>query len=369
MKRFIGFVKKEFYHIFRDPRTLLILFGIPVVQLLIFGFVVTNEIKDIPIAILDHSKDEITREITAKLIYSGYFTLHENLNSITDIDKIFHKGKIKEVIVFEPGFATKLERDKTANIQIIADASDPNTANLIVNYTRGIIQNYLNSMKKIGNQTPLRIEPLVKMVYNQGLKGVYMFVPGTMALILMLVSAMMTSISIAREKEFGNMEVLLVSPLKPYQIIIGKVTPYVILSFINAISILSLGYFVFGLPVLGSLTLLLLETLLFITLALSLGILISTMAKTQQVAMFLSMIALLLPTILLSGFVFPVENLPDVLRWLSAIMPPRWFIVIIKDIMIKGAGFEVVWKETLYLLAFILFFIGLSIRKFKIRLE
>ncbi|MFC2137027.1 ABC transporter permease [Bacteroidota bacterium] len=368
MKRFIGFVRKEFYHIFRDPRTLLILFGIPIIQLLIFGFVVTNEVKDIPIAILDHSKDEVTREITAKLIYSGYFTLHENLTSVSDIENIFKKGKIKEVIVFESGFAEKLERDKFANIQVIADASDPNTANLIVNYTRGIIQNYVNYIN-IDFQSPLKIQPHVKMVYNQGLKGVYMFVPGTMALILMLVSAMMTSISIAREKEFGNMEVLLVSPLKPHQIIIGKVTPYVLLSFINAISIIALGYFVFDLPVLGSLSLLLIETLLFITLALSLGILISTIAKTQQVAMFISMFALLLPTMLLSGFVFPVENLPDILRWLSVIMPPRWFIVIIKNIMIKGAGFMIVWKETLYLIAFTAVFIGLSVRKFKTRLE
>jgi len=368
MKRFIGFVKKEFYHIFRDPRTLLILFGIPIIQLLIFGFVVTNEIKNIPVAILDHSKDEVTREIISKLLYSGYFTLYDNLSSSSDIEAIFKKGKIKEVIVFESKFAKKLERDKKANIQIIADASDPNTANLIVNYTREIIQNYINSIN-IEFKTPLKIEPHVKMMYNQKLKGVYMFVPGTMALILMLVSAMMTSISIAREKEFGNMEVLLVSPLKPHHIIIGKVTPYVLLSFINAISIIALGYFVFDLPVFGSLTFLLAETLLFISLALSLGIFISTMAKTQQVAMFISMIGLLLPTMLLSGFIFPVENLPDVLRWLSALMPPRWFIVIIKDIMIKGVGFGIVWKETFYLLAFMLLFIALSVRKFKIRLE
>ncbi len=368
MERFIGFVRKEFYHIFRDPRTLLILFGIPVMQLLIFGFVVTNEIKNIQIAILDQSKDEVTREITNKLLSSGYFTLRKNLSSTSEIENIFKKGRLKEVIVFESDFAKKLERDKTANIQVIADASDPNTANLIVNYTRGIIQNYVSSVN-IQFQTPLKIEPRVKMVYNQGLKGVYMFVPGTMALILMLVSAMMTSISIAREKEYGNMEVLLVSPLKPSQIIIGKVAPYVILSFINAVSIIALGYFVFDLPVLGSLSLLLLETLLFITLALSLGILISTIAKTQQVAMFISMFALLLPTMLLSGFVFPIENLPDILRWLSIIMPPRWFIVIIKNIMLKGTGFLIVWKETLYLVAFTVFFIGLSVRKFKIRLE
>lgn len=196
-----------------------------------------------------------------------------------------------------------------------------------------------------------------------------MFVPGTMALILMLISAMMTSISIAREKEMGTMEVLLVSPLKPLQIILGKVTPYVALSFINAVTIIILGNTVFDVPVKGSLLLLMGESLLFILLALSLGILISTVSKTQQVAMFISLFALMLPTILLSGFIFPIESMPEVLQWISAIMPPRWFIVIIKNIMLKGAGLAFVWKETLILIAMITFFIIMSVKKFKIRLE
>ncbi len=247
MNRFLGFVKKEFFHIFRDFRTLLILFGIPVMQLIIFGFVVTNEIKDAKIAILDYSKDDITNEITYKLISSGYFILQRNLNSINEIEETFKKGKVKEVVIFEHDFAKKLERDKIVNIQLLADASDPNIANLIVNYTSGIIRDYINKYNH-SRKMPLQIIPEVRMMYNQGLKGVFMFVPGTMALILMLVSAMMTSISISREKEFGSMEVLLVSPLQPFQIIIGKVTPYVTLSFINALSIIALGYFVFGLP-------------------------------------------------------------------------------------------------------------------------
>lgn len=367
MKRFSGFIKKEFYHIFRDPRTLLILFGLPVVQLLIFGFVVTNEVKDARIAVLDYSKDEKTREITNKILSSGYFRLDKNLSSEAEIEEVLKQGHIQEVIIFEHDFASKLEREKTAGIQLIADASDPNNANLIVNYTSGIIRDYVNK-ENVLLKSPLQITPEVRMFYNEGLKGVYMFVPGTMALILMLVSAMMTSISITREKEFGNMEVLLVSPLKPAQIILGKVAPYVTLSFINAVSIIIVGFFVFGLPVVGSLTLLLAESLLFITLALSLGILISTMSQTQQVAMFISMFALLLPTMLLSGFIFPIENLPKILQWISAVMPPRWYIVIIKNIMLKGTGFGYVWKETIILIAFTLFFIGMSVKKFKVRL-
>lgn len=368
MKQFFGFVKKEFYHIFRDIRTMLVLFGIPIAQLLIFGFVVTNEVKDIKIAIYDQSKDAVTLQISNKIISSGYFILEQNLNHISNIEDIFKKGDVKEVIVFEPDFAKKLEREGLANVQLLADASDANTANLIVNYTSAIIMDYIQKENQLIDQ-PLKIDTEVRMVFNESLKSVYMFVPGTMALILMLVSAMMTSISIAREKEMGTMEVLLVSPLKPVQIIVGKVIPYVTLAFVNAISIIFLGYFVFGMPLKGSIVLLLLESFLFISMALSLGIFISTMAKSQQVAMFISIFALMLPTLLLSGFIFPIENMPIILQWISKLMPPKYFIIIIKNIMLKGTGFMHIWKETLILFVMMLFFIALSVKKFKIRLE
>jgi ABC-2 type transport system permease protein len=267
MKKFIGFVKKEFNHIFRDFQTMLILFGIPVAQLLIFGYVVTNELKDIKIAILDQSKDDVTLEISNKIIASGYFIPDQNLRSIEDVDKIFREGNVRLVVIFEPGFAKKLEREHTAKVQLIADASDANTANLIVNYTSGIIYNYINSINGT-NEMPLKIIPEVRMVYNEEMKGVYMFVPGTMAMILMLISALMTSVSIVREKEMGTMEVLLVSPLKPGQIILGKVIPYVALAFIDAVVIIALGYWVFGMPVRGSLMLLIAESFLYISMAL-----------------------------------------------------------------------------------------------------
>ncbi len=368
MKKFIGFVKKEFFHIIRDRKTLLVLFGIPIAQLLIFGYVVTNEIKDVKIAILDQSKDNVTIEISNKIISSGYFILEKNLNSVKEIENIFKKGDVREVVIFEPDFAKKLEKYGTVKVQIIADASDANTANLIVNYTNGIIRNYMNS-KNHNTQLPLQIIPEVRMVYNESMKGVYMFVPGTMAMILILISAMMTSVSIAREKEMGTIEVLLVSPLKPIEIIVGKVVIYVLLSFLDAVVIIALGNLVFGMPIRGSIWLLLAESFLYISMAMSLGIFISIVSKTQQSAMFISLFALMLPTILLSGFIFPIENMPVVLQWLSAIMPPRWFIVIIKNIMLKGTGFAYVWKETLILFAIMTVFIVLSIKKFKIRLE
>ncbi len=367
MNRFWSFVKKEFYHIFRDPRTMLILFGMPIAQILIFGYVVTNEIKDVRIGIYDQSKDDVTREITNKILSSGYFLLNNNLNTDKNIEEIFKEGKVKEVIIFEPDFEKKMISNGSAAIQLIADASDANTANLIVNYTQAIIFDYIKK-KNTGIQYPLQIIPEVRMLYNEELKGVYMFVPGTMALILMLISAMMTSISIAREKELGTMEVLLVSPLRPAQIVLGKVTPYVVLSFINAVTIILLGYFVFNVPVKGSIVLLLAESMLFILLALSIGIFISTVIKSQQMAMFISMFALMMPTILLSGFIYPIENMPEILQWFSYIIPPRWFIIIIKNIMLKGTGFLYVWKETLILSGMTIFFIALSIKKFKIRL-
>jgi len=366
MKSFYGFIRKEFLHIFRDPRTLLILFGMPIAQIMIFGYVVTNEIKDIPIAILDQSKDQATREISNKLISSGYFKLVMNLTSLNEVEPAMKKGNIKEVIVFEPDFRKKLESGIPGSVQVIADASDPNTANLIVNYTFGIMQDYMTQYQQ---GKPNNIVPEVRMIYNEGLKGVYMFVPGTMALILMLISAMMTSISISREKELGTMEVLMVSPIKPFQIVVGKVIPYIGLSFINAVVIILLGFFVFGLPVKGSLILLLLESLLFICLALSLGILISTVSNSQMVAMFISLLGLMLPTILLSGFIYPIENMPVVLQWISNLMPPKWFIIVVKNIMIKGEGWQFIWKETLIMMSMTAFFLLVAIRKFKIRLE
>ena len=363
-----GFIIKEFYHIFRDVRTMVILFGMPIVQVLIFGFAITTEIKDAEIAILDYSKDHLSMELSNKIISSEYFLLKENLEDESQIETAFKAGQIKEVIIIGENFARRLEKENDAAIHIITDASDPNTANLLSNYTTGIIQNFM--IEKLGMAgMPIKINTEYKMLFNPELKSVFMFVPGVITILLMLVSAMMTSISIAREKELGTMEVLLVSPLRPIQIVLGKVVPYVILSFVNAITILLLAFFVFDMPVQGSLVLLLAESLLFIIMALSLGILISTVAKTQQTAMMVSMFALLLPTLLLSGFIFPIENMPEVIQWLCNIMPTKWFIIILKDIMLKGVGLAYVWDDTLIIFGMTLLFIGLSVRKFKIRLD
>jgi len=368
MNRFLSLVRKEFNHIFRDKRTLLILFGIPVMQILIFGYVVNSDFKNIGIAVLDESGDTHTQKIMNKIFSSGYFNFTGNIYDEQGISDQFKTGRVKAVLVFEPDFGKKIDNGQPASIQVITDASDPNVANTTLGYVSGIVRSYQAGLGGQG-AGQLIVEPQYRMVFNENLTSAYMFVPGTMALILMLISALLTSISVTREKELGTLEVILVSPLRPSQIIIGKVTPYVLLAFLNGLVILLLGYFIFGLPVLGSLTLLLGELLLYITLSLALGILISTIAKSQQNAMFMSLFVLMLPTVLLSGFIFPIENMPVILQWISAILPPRWFIIILKDIMLKGNGLTYVWDETLILVLMTLVLLVAAIRKFSIRLQ
>jgi ABC-2 type transport system permease protein len=369
MKRFLGFVKKEFLHIFRDYRTLFILFGIPAAQILIFGFAVSTDIKNAGVAVLDLSHDEITRELSDKIISSGFFIRTESLINYNDIDVAFKKGKTKAVIIFEKDFGKNLVSTGKASLSIIADGSEPNTATLITNYTTAIVNDFTAGFAEPGSNNSLRVKPEVKMFYNPNLKSHFMFVPGVITLILILICALMTSVTITREKEFGTMEVLLVSPLRPIQIILGKVMPYFILSFINVLLILALSWLVFGLPVKGSIILLLAESMLYILMSLTLGILISTVSSNMQQAIFISLIGLMLPTVLLSGFIFPIENMPKIYDCVSAVLPPRYFIVIIKNIMIKGTGLLYIWKETLILFIMTLVFVGLSVRNFKIRLE
>ncbi len=368
MKRFIGFVRKEFYHIFRDKRSMFILFGMPIAQILLFGFAITNEINNVEIGILDKSKDHETLKIINKINASEYFTIENVVENENEIESVFKKGEVKAFLVFEEGFARNLHALHLGKIQVITDATEPNTANTIVNYVQSIIQHYqqdLNSASAPGVQ----IEIETRMFYNAELKSVFNFLPGVMTVILMLVSAMMTSISITREKELGTMEILLVSPLKPVQVVVGKVFPYIFLSIINALVILILGVTVFGMPIEGSLILLAFETVLFIITALSLGILISTIAETQQAAMMISLMGLMLPVILLSEFIFPISSMPVLLQYISHLIPAKWFIIILKGIMLKGVGLIYLWKETLILVVMAVFLIGLSIKKYKIRLE
>lgn len=364
MKAFIEFIKKEFRHIFRDPRTLLILFAMPLVQLLLFGFVIKTEIKDADIAIWDKSHDATTQKLTNKILSSGYFNLVKSIESNGEIEQLFKKGTLKLVIVYTQDFEKKLVNEGIADIQIIADASDPNMAAILVNYAESIIKDFNQT-----NNTQIGVQPKPRMFYNEEMKSVYMFVPGLMAVILMLISSMMTSISLTRETEMGSMEILLVSPLKPLQIILGKVIPYAILAFIDAALIIQLGQFVFGVPVAGNHILLLIETIIFIITALSMGIFISTITNSQLAAMMISAVGLILPTVLLSGFIFPIDNMPLALQIISNIVPGKWFLLAIKNIMLKGSGVMIIWNETAVLLFMTTFLLFISVKRFKNRLE
>lgn len=368
MKSFRGFIIKEFYHIFRDKRTMLILFGMPIIQLILFGFAIRNEVNDARIAILDQSNDYMTQELTQKMVSSGYFILVDQLHPGSDIESVFKQNLVKEVIVFEPHFAQRLLRENKAAVQIIADATEPNMASMLINYTSSIIRDYQAGLRGRAG-SPVQINPEVKMLYNPELKSVYLFVPGLIALLLMLVSALMTSITIAREKELGTMEILLVSPLKPVQIIVGKVIPYLFLSFVNTSTILLLARYVFGVPFHGSYGFFFFESFLFVVTALSLGIMISTIASSQQTAMMFSLAGLMLPVIILSGFIFPISSMPVILQVISNIVPAKWFLIIVKGIMLKGVGIEYLWKETLILGGMMLLFVAVSVKKFKIRLQ
>ena len=367
MKQFFSFVKKEFFHIWRDKRTMFILLGMPVVQIVIFGFALTNEVKNSKIAVLDNSKDEATLSLTSQLDASRYFDLEKNLVSFNEVEEEFKKGKIKLAVIFPQHFSEDLQHLNKAQIQLIADASDPNVANTLTNYATAIIIDYQNRIT--GNRKlPYTINTEMRMLYNPQLKGAFNVVPGVMAKVLLLVCTMMTAITIVKEKEMGTMEIMLVSPMRPQMVVLAKAVPYLLLSTINIATILLLSRFVLEVPINGSLPLLIFESILFTLVSLSLGLLISAGAKSQQTAMFISLVGMFLPTIMLSGFMFPVENMPLPLRILSNIVPAKWFFIIVKDVMIKGLGISSIWREIGVLAGMTVFFILVSWRKFKIRL-
>ncbi|GAB1453389.1 ABC transporter permease [Draconibacterium sp.] len=367
MKQFLAFVRKEFYHVFRDKKTLLMQFGMPIVLIVLFGFALTNEIKNTKIVICDYSKDIATRAIIDRLEASDNFEIEEILLSHNEIESAFKEGKIKLAIVFPSNFNNDLNHLNKAQIQLIADASEPNTATTLTMYATNIIADYQREIM-VGRKLPYQINTEMRMIYNPELKGTTNFVPGVMALVLFLISVLMTSVSIVREKESGTMEVLLVSPFNPILVVISKVVPYFFLSLINLIIIILLSVYLLDMPIKGSVVLLFAESALLIITSLSLGLLISNSTASQQTAMLISMMGMLLPTTMFAGFMFPIENMPKVLQVISNIIPAKWYYIIAKSIMIKGLGFSAIWKETLVLLGMTVFLLVFSIKKFKIRL-
>lgn len=345
----------------------MILLGMPIIQIIIFGFALTNEVKNAKFAVLDQSNDLATRDIIDELNASQYFDLSSSVKSYNDIEQLFRRGKVKLVVVFPPSFNTDLKHFNTAQVQLVADASDPNTATTLTGYATTIIKDYQLRLLH-DKKMPYTINTTARMLYNPQLKGAYSFVPGVMAMVLMLVCTMMTAITIVREKETGTMEIMLVSPIQPLKIILAKAVPYLLLSIINIASILLLSVFVLEVPIKGSLLLLMSEAILFTITCLSFGLLISSVTDSQQTAMFISLVGMFLPTVMLSGFMFPIENMPLPLRIISNVVPAKWFYSIVKSVMIKGLSLRNVLKETTILAGMTILLLALSIKKFKIRL-
>lgn len=368
MKQFLSFIKKEFSHVFRDRKTLLMLFGVPIAQIVLFGFALTNEIKNSNIVIVDNAKDLASQQIITKLASTNYFNIKKALFSSSQIDDAFKSGEIKLAIVFPANFYNDLLHTNKAQLQVIADASDPNTGTTLTNYVKNIVADYQSQMNTTIH-VPQQINLEVRMLYNPDLKGAPNFVPGVIAMVMLLICVMMTSISIVREKELGTMEVLLVSPFKPIYVILAKAVPYLVLSIINLTVILLLSVYALELPIKGSLILLYAVSIMYIITSLSLGLLVSTGAESQQGAMTLSLVGMMLPTLMLSGYIYPIENMPWILQVLSNAVPAKWFYIIVKAVMLKGLGFSYIWKETLILFGMTVFFLTLSLRNFKIRLE
>jgi ABC-2 type transport system permease protein len=367
MNVFRAFVQKEIFHILRDRRTLTILLLLPLVTVVLFGYAIRTDVKDIRVAIVDPAPDYATLELRNRLTAAGVFRVVAVLPNTARVDGLFQRRAAQQAIVFGPGFAEDLARGSVAHVAIITDATDPNSGSTMQAYAVAVLQAYEQELRETGSG--VRIVPQTRMRFNPTLESSNLFVPGLIAFVLTIVSALMTSISLTREKELGTMEVLLVSPLKPAQIIIGKVVPYLGLGFINTLTTLTCAWLIFDVPFRGSVLLLIASCLLFTFTSLSLGILISTRTDSQQVAMMGALAGLMLPTMLLSGFIFPVESMPAPLRVISNIVPAKWFVLIARGIMLKGVGMQHLWQETLILAGMTVALLGISARNFTIRLE
>lgn len=383
MKTFISFIQKEFRHILRDKRTMLILLGMPIAQILLFGFAISTEVKNSRVAVLDPSGDATTRRIVEQLDASQYFEVAHRVDRIEEVDRLFRRGDIALAVVFSPNFGSKLQHTGQARLQLIADGTEPNQAQMVAGYASQVVQGALtrsgsgavnggNSSVDSASGAAVgrggRVKTCIRYLFNPQSKSAFNFVPGVMGMILLLICAMMTSVSIVREKETGSMEVLLASPMPPLGIVLAKTVPYFVLSGVNLATILLLSKFVLGVPVQGSLALLLGISLLYILLSLSLGLFISNIVQSQMAAVLVSGMGLIMPTVILSGLMFPIDSMPEILQYISGIVPARWFISAVRKVMIEGVETLHVMKEICVLAGMTVALLTTSILTFRVRL-
>ena len=377
MKQFIAFVIKETKHILRDKRTMLILFGMPVVMMLLFGFAITTDVKNVRTVVVTSEMSPQTQQAVERLAQSEYFVIMQTVNTPQEAERLIRSQKADMSLTPSPSPIG--EGGSNLQWQIMVDGSDPNMAQQWTTYAQSILSQPVDG-KHYSLPSPFLSQesvPLgrageglgVRLLYNPQMRSAYNFVPAIMGMLLMLICAMMTSISIVREKEKGTMEVLLVSPVRPLMVIIAKAVPYLVLAFAILVVILLMARFVLGVPLAGSLFWILAVSTLYILLALSLGLLISNVAQTQLVALLLSAMVLLMPVVMLSGMLFPVASMPTVLQWISAIVPPRYYIDAMRKLMIMGVGIGEVVREVAVLAGMTVVLLAIALRKFKQRLE
>jgi ABC-2 type transport system permease protein len=367
VRALVGLLRKESYHILRDKRTLLVIVFLPVLQVIIFGYAIRTDVDRVRLAIVDPAPDYATLALRSRFTAAHVFTIVATAGRAEALESMFQRGEAQAAVVFEAQFAERLARGFPAGLQIITDATEPNTSSVVQAYATAVVDSYQRELQT--RNASVRIVPQVRMRFNPTRESSNLFVPGLMAFILTIISSLMTAISLTREKETGSMEALLVSPLRPWQIIVGKVAPYLAVGFISVVGVLVEARLVFNVPLRGSELLLLGESLLFILVSLSLGILVSARTNSQRVAMMGAMVGTMLPTMLLSGFLFPLESMPRVLQVISNAVPARWYVFVARSIMLKGVGLEYLWKETLVLVAMAFLLLTLSTRSFHERLD
>jgi len=377
MKALAGLLRKEVYHILRDRRTLVVIIALPILQVVIFGYAIRTDVDHVRLAIVDPSPDPVTLAIRSRFGAARVFETVAVVPRIEMVEDLFRRGAAQGAVVFEAGFAEQLARGLPAGLLIIADATEPNTGSIVAAYASAVVQGYeqeASDARRTAHVAPrgsneIRIVPSVRMRFNPTRESSNLFVPGLMAFVLTIISSLMTAITLTREKETGTMEALLVSPLRPWQIIVGKVAPYLVVGFASVAAVILEARLVFHVPLRGSLSLLLVEGVLFILVSLSLGILISARTSSQRVAMLGALVGTMLPTMLLSGFIFPIESMPWPLQAISVVVPAKYFVTVARGIMLKGVGLPYLWRETLTLVAMTGVLLTLSTRSFRERLE
>ena len=380
MKEFSAFVRKEFLHIFRDTRTLLVLIGLPTALIVLFGFAISTEIRNVNVGLFSKSPDVFLSRLMEKIDQSAYFTYVADFPSETAVDEAMRRGEVDAVLMFDDDFSSKMFSEDGAEVSVVVDATNPNNASMEVMYLSGIVSEYFKddimkavSLRMPGGMAPMQagggLEPNVRMLYNPQLKSSYNFVPGIMGLILMLICSLMTSVSIVREKETGSMEVLLVSPVRPINIVLAKMIPYFVIACVVLLNILFLTIFVLKVPVAGSFFWMILVSVIYIILSLGIGMLVSSLVKTQIIATLICGMIFLVPVMMFSGMLYPLESMPAPLQWLAQIIPAKWFIEAMRKIMIEGVPVRYVTTEILIMTGMAVVIFAAAVAKFRDKLD